>query len=223
MLTPTLCFSQSRYGDFEVFVGMPFIYGRLGGDTIQTEIPFSFGIGATDYNVFSDRDLGIVFVVNFIFPQKLAHTAQGQTNRYTLKDDITVLDFNFGLGYHSLGREAAFRVPVAFGFHFLFISGVLESSSVETHNFNSVSLGFGGSVAAEMHINPSVYFFARLQGFLDFLSVANHTAYTGVNVGGKMAYFIDNREYNVFSLYLGLTPTLGVGLKIDGIVGSANK
>jgi len=63
LLIPFLCFSQGMYGDFELSVGMPFVYGWLDEngreDTIKTEIPFSFGIGATniidskEYNRFS--------------------------------------------------------------------------------------------------------------------------------------------------------------------------
>jgi len=227
MLLPMFCFSQGKYGDLELFTGMPFFYGSLRndykGDPIWAEIPFSMGIGATNYNVFTDRNMGIVFAASFIFPKSLVYTTKGQTSRYGLKDEITVLDFQFGLGYHLLGREAGFRLPVTFGLHFLYLSGVLESSPTETQELNSFSLGFGGSMAAEMHINPTVYFFARLQVFFDFITLADYKTYTGVNVGGRMAYFIDGRDYDVLSYYIGIAPIVGVGMKIDGFIGNDKK
>jgi len=227
ILSPALCFSQGKYGDFEFSVGMPFSYGWLDEngrkDTVSTDIPFSFGMGGTNYNVFGNSNLGIAFTANIIFPGTLEHTAEGQANRYGSNDDITVVDLQFGLGYHLLGKEKAFRVPITFGLHFLYITGILKSSPTVTQEFNSISLGLGVSAAAEIHINSWVYFFARLQGFFDFLTIANHITYTGVNVGGRMAYFIDGREYGVFSLYVGIAPVIGIGIKVDGILDNANK
>jgi len=228
-LCPLFCFSQGKYGDLEFYAGMPFTYGWLNEDgskdtdTVRTDLPFSFGVGAVNYNVFGNSNLGIASTISFIFSRALEHTVDGQKNSYGINDDIMVIDLQFGFGYHLLEKEAAFRVPITLGFHYLLITGVLKSSPTVTQEFSTISLGLGVSAAAEVHFNPSVYFFARLQGFFDFITIADHTAYTGVNVGGRMAYFIDSKEYGPLSMYLGIAPAIGIGLKVDGIWGNINK
>jgi len=227
LLTPFFCFSQGKYGDFELSVGMPFIHGWLnengGKDTVRAEMPFSFGVGAANYNVFGNSNLGIASTINFIFPKTVEHTAEGQANLYGRNDDITAVDLQFGLGYHLLGKEKVLRVPITFGLHCLFISGILKSSPTVTQEFNSLSFGLETSVAAEIHINTLVYFFARLRVFFDFLTLADYTTYTGVNVAGRMAYFIEGKEYDTLSMYIGPAPAIGVGIKVDGIFGNAKK
>jgi len=226
-LIPALCFSQGKYGDIEFSVGMPFTYGWLNEndtkDTIRTKIPFSFGIGAANYNALGNNNWGIAGTINLIFPGTLEHTSDGQTNAYKGTDDIMLLDFQLGLAYHLLGKEAFLRIPISFGLHFLIISGVLESSPAVTQELYSVSFGLGGSAAAEVHFNPTVYFFTRLGVYFDFLTLAEYKKYTGVYVGNRIAYFIDGKDYNPLSLYIGIAPTIGIGIKIDGIIGNANK
>jgi len=206
---------------------MPFAHGWLDEngrkDTVRTDLPFSFGVGATNYNVFENSNLGIAGTVSFIFPRALEHTAEGQTNSYKTNDNLFAIDFQFGLGYHLLGKEKALRVPITFGLHYLLITGILKSSPAVTQEFSSISLGLGVSAAAEIHINPWIYFFARLSGFFDFLTIASNVTYTGVSLPGRMAYFIDGREYNPFSLYIGITPAIGIGIKVDGILDNINK
>jgi len=227
LFIPFFCFSQGKYGDIELSVGMPFIFGGLnengGKDKVRTEIPLSFGVGAANYNVFGSNNLGLVCTANFIFPKTLEHTAEGQANRYGRNDDITLVDFQLGLGYHLLGQENVLRLPITFGLHCLFISGIVKSSPTVTQEFNSVSFGLETSVAAEVHINTLVYFFARMRVFFDFITRADYVTYTGVNVAGRMAYFIDGKEYDTLSIYIGPAPAIGVGIKVDGIFGNANK
>ena len=176
MFSSTYCFAQEGvYGDFEFFTGMPFIYGNLNNgekETVKTEMPFSFGMGAANYNVFKVRNLGIYFAGTFIFPKTLVHTVNGQPNNYE-RNDIWVFDMLFGIGYHLLGKEGAFRLPVTLGLHFLLISGI-ESTPKKTQELNILGSGLGGSITGEMHINSLIYLFAGLRFFIDFFSFAEH-------------------------------------------------
>jgi|TergutMp193P3_1026864.scaffolds.fasta_scaffold01986_8 hypothetical protein len=222
------CFSQERfrYGDLELWGGMPFINGgfnRDGEETIKTQLPFSFGIGAANYSVFGIKDFGISVLANFIFPETLVHNFKGQETSYShARSDIFLIDMQFGVAYHLTGQESSFRVPVTFGLHFLTFAGRLEKTPSETHELFINSLGLGVSAAAELHINSYVYFFFRLHVFFDFVASNSHTIYTGVDVAGRLAYFIDARNFTYFSALLGLNPQVGFGFKIDGFSNTTN-
>ena len=219
----SFCYSQERgrYVDVELWGGMPFISGSLdhaGNETIKTEIPFSFGIGVATYNIFRGSNFGIVILINYIFPETLLHTIDGQEIRYA-RNNISSLDVQLGFGYHLLGQEGTFRLPVTFGFHFFNFAGLSERTN-ETYQLYIDSFGIGSSVAAELHIASFVYFFFRLQGFFDFIYDASisHIEYVGYNISGRRAYFIDSREFSAVSTYFGITPSIGLGLKIDGLI-----
>lgn len=225
MLVSTFCFSQEkgRYGDIEFWGGMPFISGRLdhaGNETIKTEMPFSFGIGTATYGVFGVNNFGIVFFANLAFSETLLHTIDGQETRYTHTGNydiaISLSDMYFGFGCHLLGQKNAFRIPFTFGAHLFSFSGSLESPG-EAHTFYIRTVGFGASIAAELHVASSFYFFFRLQGSFDFYyntSISN-IIYAG-STSGKSVYFIDSREFSAISTYFGVTPSIGFGLKLDG-------
>lgn len=214
------CFSQEeKYGDFEFFTGMPVIYGILdydGIETINTGLSFSFGMGASNYNIFNDKKFGIVFSGNLIFPGKFIHGVKGKETHYKTSIDFFLLDMMFGVGYR-LYENNKFRFPVTFGLHSLSLSGTTKSSASDTHELFKWSFGISSSIAVQFNINQFVYFFTRLHGTFDFLSYTKHIVYTGINVGGKMAYFIDGKDFFALSAYFGITPVLGIGLKMDAI------
>jgi hypothetical protein len=157
----------------------------------------------------------MVFIANFMFPKAFLYEVNGEESRYDRKD-LTALDLQYGVGYR-LFETGAFRFPLSLGLHVFFMSGSSTVSSMVSWDLVKYGIGIGASAAAEFHVNPMVYFFARVQASFDFFTVTRRTKYTGVYVG-KMAYYIDNDEYGGLSLHAGLTPTIGVGLKIDGFV-----
>ncbi|MDR0320700.1 MAG: hypothetical protein LBI28_04285 [Treponema sp.] len=219
ILFSTNSFSQEeRNGSFEFFAGMPFYSGSIehdGTETIKFDLPFSFGMGAANYNVFPNKNIGLIFSGSFIFPKALLHTVGDREIRYE-GNNFWGMDVQFGIGYY-LFKTGNFRFPLTVGLHFLFLGGTSTPSSVETHELAKASVGLCASIAAELHINSTVYFFARLHGSFDFLTSTTHTVYTGVNVAGRMAYFIDGRDFTEFSKYFGFTPAIGFGLKMDGL------
>jgi hypothetical protein len=214
-----VCFSQARYGDIELFTGMPFVYESLdgGNETLKTEAPpLSMGIGAVNYNAFGNPSLGIVFIVNFIYPKAFLYDINGEESRYDRKD-LMAFDFQYGAGYR-LFETGVFKFPVSLGLHLFFMSGTSNALPTTSRELVKFGLGIGASAAAEFHVNSAVYFFARLQGSFDFFTFTKWKKYTGVSVGPKMAYYIDSDEYGGLSLHAGLTPTIGIGLKLDGFV-----
>ena len=219
ILVSSFCYSQeSEWVGVEFWGGMPFIGGsldRAGNETIKTEAPFSFGIGVAAYNIFRDSNVGLVGLINYVFPEALLHTIEGKEIRYAWKDMLS-LDVQLGVGYHVLGQDGVFRLPVTFDLHFFNFDGSLEITN-ETYSLNIGSIGFGASVAAELHLDLT-YFFFRLQGFFDFIYDASisHIEYIGYNLsGGRRAYFIDSRKFTTFSTFLGITPSIGWGLKLN--------
>jgi len=210
---------EGRYGNLEIFSGMPFISGSLdynGTESIMTELPFSFGIGYVNYNVFENKKFGIVFFGNFIFPNTFVHTANGQDNAYMI-NDITVLEVQLGIGYRLFQTDNVV-IPITLGLHTLLLSGISRSLSTETHELAIYSFGLSGSVSFEWHVNSMIYFFARVHGVFDFITYTEHVIYTGVNIGGEMAYFIRGRDFFALSMYFGITPIIGFGLKFDGFL-----
>jgi hypothetical protein len=212
-----LCFSQGQYGDLELFGGMPFVYESRdnGNETLKTEMPpLAMGIGATNYHVFNNPSMGIVFIGNFIFPKAFLYEVNGEESRYDRKD-LLALDFQFGISYRVF-ETGAFKFPLTLGLHVFFMSGTSQVSSSVSWELTKYGIGLGASTGMEFHINPIVYFFARLQGAFDFITTTKWTKLTGVSLSPRMAYFIDSDEGGGLSLHFGLTPTIGVGLKVDG-------
>jgi hypothetical protein len=219
ILVSTFCFSQERSSliDLELWGGLPFIGGSLdheGNETIKTKTPFSLGMGAI-YNVFPGSNFSIVVLANAIFPKTFLHTIDGQKTAYK-GNGISSLDMQFGVGYHLLGREGAFRLPLTFGFHFFIFNGSFEGIPGEKQLFYLYTYGFGTSAAVEYHINI-VYFFFRLQGFLDFIYDVydSHVTYAG-RINGRDAYFFNDREFTAISAFFGLIPSTGIGIKLGG-------
>lgn len=225
IITP-YCFSQEqKYGNLEFYFGMPFFNGALdhagNEEKLRTEQVFSFGIGATNYSVFQNKNMGIVFQSNLIFPYKVSHSISGATSSYA-RNDLVMFDLLLGISYYFLER-GNFKFPVTLGLRLFFMSGTSFYSSSERYDLDLFSLGLGSSIAAELHTNPSFYFFARLHVAFDFLTFTEHVKYTGVSVGGNMAYFIDGRNYTSFSRYFWIAPAIGIGLKLDGLMTRTNK
>jgi hypothetical protein len=196
---------------------MPFIYESLdheGKETLKAETPsFSFGIGASNYSVFQNPVVGIIFFGDFLFPKAYVLDRKGEETSY--KPEGTVLSVQFGLGYRLINNER-FKVPLTFGLHFFSMSGTSKISPAVTSGLTKFGFGLGASAGGEFHINPSVYVFGRLQCVFDVIMFTEWIKYTGVSVGGKMAYFIEADEYAALFSHIELLPVLGIGIKIDG-------
>jgi hypothetical protein len=216
---PGFAQQEKRLGDFEIFGGMPFFYERLeneGRETLRDELPFSFGFSAANYNFLPGGNVGINVITSLVFPKTIIHTHSGGEDRYAGSDKF-VWDAQVGGGWRIINHDR-FKLPISFGFHFIFLGGTDRQSDSVTTEFFKAAYGIGMSAAVEFHNSEYSYFFVRARGFLDFVSITSRVKYTGVSVFSKMAYFIDGGDYTRPSFFAGISPSIGIGIKLDPFV-----
>jgi hypothetical protein len=207
--------SFAQRGEAEAYAGFPFMYESLdnGKEKMNTVVPaFSFGLAYSNYGFWGREKLGLFITAQFIFPGELKH--QLETDRFDYDERLIFFDFQAGLAY-KVYEKAAFSFPVSAGLHFFYLSGTASPSSTVMADVKKTGGGVGISAAVELHINPAVYIFFRVQAVLDFIGYTERTKYTGVNISGTMAYYIDGTDYTAMLFHLGVTPVLGVGISVD--------
>jgi len=216
IISPIFCFAQES---IEIFAGSSFFTGNLendGRETLYTEnTSITFGFGGFNFNIFKNDKVGFYYNLCIIMPTAFVHKFNDENISYEQDNIDTALNLSIGIILRVF-NTGNFIFPVTFGLHWFSIEATAEPSLTTSSYLQQNCFGYFASVGAELHVNETIYIFLRMQGNLDVFIMTNRIHYTGVAVGDKTAYFIDQKTYNKLGVYTMLTPFIGVGIKTNG-------
>jgi hypothetical protein len=202
--------------DIDIFAGFPYTIEKSSGasplagnqtiDAESTMRSISFGFSTVSW---TSEKIGIGVYDNFILPQELSTTINGNT--VTAKRD----DYDLIMGVDMLWAPVFmlysndyFRLPLAVGFH-----GMTLAASTEYAAIIGFNLGVGLNIAAEYSFVKHVYVLARAQAVYDFYNFSTITAniynfylntYTKVTTS-------DSGTISSFTI----VPQIGLGFRIN--------
>ncbi|GMO34087.1 MAG: hypothetical protein Ta2B_14590 [Termitinemataceae bacterium] len=168
---------------------------KASGVEFKTTMP-SFAINFAGANFFTEK-FGFASYVNFLFPQEMTLSAQGQSVTVD-KDDfdfLFALDILIGPAF-MLHRTKNFYLPLTVGFHYLMMfQDLYKISSITTE------IGLGANITGEYHFNPNIYVYGRLQFSLDLYAWGTvSSGYASAKTSGDLSTF-------------GIEPCIGLGFQ----------